>query len=63
MLTTNLFELQRQQYPDLPEPEVKLKAELWRQCDEKEQQRRTAFYREHLLNQQAVSFDDSLEHR
>lgn len=47
--------LQRQQYPQLPEAEVKIKAEIWRLCDEREQERRRAFYRDVLAQQQSVS--------
>lgn len=51
----HFFTLQRQQYPNLPEPEVRQKAELWKQCDEKEQERRRAFYRDIFSKQQSVS--------
>ncbi|KAM7397771.1 hypothetical protein PAMA_005884 [Pampus argenteus] len=45
----------RQQYPALPEPAVRQKAEHWKQCDEKEQQRRQAFYRDVLRQQQSLT--------
>lgn len=51
----HFFMLQRQQYPDLVEPEVRQKAELWKQSDEREQERRRAFYQDVLAKQQSVS--------
>ncbi|XP_038565073.1 transcriptional regulator ATRX-like isoform X1 [Micropterus salmoides] len=45
----------RQQYPQLPEAEVKIKAEIWRLCDEREQERRRAFYRDVLAQQQSLT--------
>lgn len=47
--------LQRQQYPQLPEAMIKTKALIWKVCDEKEQERRQAFYRDVLGQQQSVS--------
>eukprot|EP00064_Thunnus_orientalis_P003358 superscaffoldBa00000270_g3367 len=50
--TINAYMLQlRQQYPNLPEPELRQKAELWRQSDEKELGRRRAFYQDILEKQ------------
>ncbi|XP_023260466.1 transcriptional regulator ATRX-like [Seriola lalandi dorsalis] len=43
------------QYPQLPEDHIKTKAEIWRLCDEKEQERRQAFYREILAQQQTLT--------
>ncbi|XP_019941418.2 transcriptional regulator ATRX-like isoform X2 [Paralichthys olivaceus] len=45
----------RQQYPHLLEHEMKTKAEQWRMCDQKEQDRRNAFYREVLSQQQTFT--------
>ncbi|XP_035480151.2 transcriptional regulator ATRX-like isoform X2 [Scophthalmus maximus] len=45
----------RMQYPQLPEDEVKSKADIWRQCDGKEQERRQAFYRDVLAQQQTLT--------
>lgn len=50
-----LFTVQREQYPQLPEDEVKTKAHIWKECDEKEHKRRQAFYRDVLTQQQSVS--------
>ncbi|XP_076606647.1 transcriptional regulator ATRX-like [Chaetodon auriga] len=47
--------LLRQQYPQLPESEVKTKAQIWKTYDEKEQERRQAFYREVLTQQQSLT--------
>ncbi|KAM9348914.1 transcriptional regulator ATRX-like [Symphorus nematophorus] len=47
--------LLQQQYPQLPEDEVKNKAVIWKGWDEKEQQRRQAFYREILTHQQSLT--------
>ncbi|XP_044079309.1 transcriptional regulator ATRX-like isoform X2 [Siniperca chuatsi] len=44
-----------QQYPLLPEAEVKVKAEIWKLCDQKEQERRRAFYRDVLAQQQSLT--------
>ncbi|CAK6953614.1 transcriptional regulator ATRX-like [Scomber scombrus] len=49
------MQLLRQQYPDLPHPEVRQKAELWKQSDEKEQERRRAFYQDVLAKQQSLT--------
>uniref|UniRef100_A0A8D3B6P2 DNA helicase n=1 Tax=Scophthalmus maximus TaxID=52904 RepID=A0A8D3B6P2_SCOMX len=54
-VNVDVFMLQRMQYPQLPEDEVKSKADIWRQCDGKEQERRQAFYRDVLAQQQTVS--------
>lgn len=54
-ININLFTSQRQQYPQLPEAAVKTKAEIWKLCDEKEQERRQALYRDVLAQQQSVS--------
>lgn len=43
------------QYPHLPEAEVKSKAEFWKACDEREQERRRASYRESIAQQQALT--------
>ncbi|XP_034461776.1 transcriptional regulator ATRX-like [Hippoglossus hippoglossus] len=45
----------RQQYPHLLEHEMKIKAEIWRTCDQKEQDRRKAFYKEVLSQQQTLT--------
>ncbi|KAI3373536.1 hypothetical protein L3Q82_022139 [Scortum barcoo] len=45
----------RQQYPLLPEAEVKTKAESWKQWDMKEQERRQASYRDVLAQQQSLT--------
>lgn len=47
--------LQRQQYAQLPEAEVKSKAEVWRQYDLKKQEHLYGFYRDALGQQQTVS--------
>ncbi|KAM7374138.1 hypothetical protein PAMP_006813 [Pampus punctatissimus] len=44
----------RQQYPALPEPAVRQKAEHWEQCDKTEQQRRKAFYQDVLRQQESL---------
>lgn len=49
------FVLQRQQYPHLPEEQIKTKARIWKMCDQKDQERRQAFYRDVLTQQQSVS--------
>lgn len=54
-VNTDLCMLQRHQYPHLPEDNIKNKARIWRLCDEKEQERRQAFYRDVLAQQQSVS--------
>lgn len=54
-VTVGLFVLQRQQYPYLPEEQIKTKAHIWKICDEKDQERRRAFYRDVLTQQQLVS--------
>lgn len=46
--------LQRQQYPQLSEEEVKAKGQVWKSCDEKEQERRRAFCQDMLHHQQEV---------
>ncbi|CAI5643957.1 unnamed protein product [Oreochromis niloticus] len=48
--------LMRQQYPQLPEAEVKSKAEVWRQYDLKRQEHLHAFYRDALGQQQTLTF-------
>ncbi|XP_067463826.1 transcriptional regulator ATRX-like [Thunnus thynnus] len=54
--TINAYMLQlRQQYPNLPEPELRQKAELWRQSDEKELGRRRAFYQDILEKQHSLT--------
>ncbi|XP_040005999.1 transcriptional regulator ATRX-like isoform X2 [Xiphias gladius] len=45
----------RHQYPHLPEDNIKNKARIWRLCDEKEQERRQAFYRDVLAQQQSLT--------
>ncbi|XP_019132017.2 transcriptional regulator ATRX [Larimichthys crocea] len=45
----------REQYPQLPEDEVKTKAHIWKECDEKEHKRRQAFYRDVLTQQQSLT--------
>uniref|UniRef100_A0A3Q3WU13 DNA helicase n=1 Tax=Mola mola TaxID=94237 RepID=A0A3Q3WU13_MOLML len=50
----SLFISQRQQYPQLPNAEVQAKAQMWKMYDEKELERRQAFYRDVLTQQQAV---------
>lgn len=47
--------LQQQQYPHLPEDQVKYKAVVWKTYDEKEQERGKAFYQDILAQQQLVS--------
>ncbi|XP_026183352.1 transcriptional regulator ATRX-like [Mastacembelus armatus] len=44
-----------QQYPHLSEDEVKVKAQIWKLCDEKEQDRRKASYQEVLGQQQSLT--------
>lgn len=51
----NLSVLQQQQYPQLPAAMIQQKAQIWKMNDEREHQRRQAFYREVLSQQQAVS--------
>ncbi|KAK7922666.1 hypothetical protein WMY93_009568 [Mugilogobius chulae] len=55
----------RQQYPHLPEAEIKSKAELWKECDEKTQERSRAAYRESIAQQQALTLhiQDLLNYR
>lgn len=45
----------KQQYPHLPEAEINSKAEYWKACDEKDQERRRASYRESIAQQQALT--------
>ncbi|XP_060941507.1 transcriptional regulator ATRX-like isoform X2 [Limanda limanda] len=45
----------RQQYPHLLEQEMKIKADIWRACDQKEQDRRKAFYKEVLSQQRTLT--------
>ncbi|KAM3601237.1 uncharacterized protein V6R79_009568 [Siganus canaliculatus] len=45
----------RQQYSDLSEDMVEAKAKLWKLCDEKEQERRQALYRDVLAQQQSLT--------
>ncbi|KAM6983495.1 transcriptional regulator ATRX-like [Tautogolabrus adspersus] len=45
----------RKQNPQLPEAMIQSKAQTWKVCDEKEQQRRQAFYREVLSHQQTLT--------
>lgn len=45
----------KQQYPHLPEAEIKSKAEYWKACDEREQERRRALYRDSITQQQALT--------
>ncbi|XP_070773018.1 transcriptional regulator ATRX-like [Enoplosus armatus] len=45
----------RQQYPLLLEAAVQIKALIWKQCDQKEQERRQAFYRDVLAQQQSLT--------
>ncbi|XP_051258479.1 transcriptional regulator ATRX isoform X2 [Dicentrarchus labrax] len=45
----------RQQYPQLLETFVMTKAQFWKVCDEKEQERRQAFYRDVLTQQQSLT--------
>ncbi|XP_020485879.2 transcriptional regulator ATRX [Labrus bergylta] len=45
----------RQQNPQLPEALIQSKAQTWKVCDEKEQQRRQAFYQEVLSQQQTLT--------
>ncbi|XP_041656865.1 transcriptional regulator ATRX-like isoform X2 [Cheilinus undulatus] len=45
----------RQQYPQLLEAEIFTRAHSWKLCDEKEQQRLQAFYREVLAQQQTLT--------
>ncbi|KAF7660869.1 hypothetical protein LDENG_00273290 [Lucifuga dentata] len=47
----------RQQYPHLLEVELKSKAEIWKRCDEKEKERRKAFYRDVLAQQQKLTLN------
>lgn len=47
--------VQRQQYPQLHEPEVYSKAKVWKAFDETEQERRQASYKEVLSQQKSVS--------
>lgn len=50
-----LFVLQRHQYPLLLEAEVNSRAQIWKTSDDKERERRQAFYQEVLTQQQSVS--------
>ncbi|KAK2881878.1 transcriptional regulator ATRX-like isoform X2 [Channa argus] len=45
----------RQQYPDLSDDHIKIKAQLWNMYDEKEQERRQALYRDALAQQQSLT--------
>lgn len=54
-VSIDLFMLQQQQYPHLPEEHVKFKAQIWKICDEKDHERRQALYRDVLTQQQLVS--------
>ncbi|TKS83503.1 Transcriptional regulator ATRX [Collichthys lucidus] len=45
----------REQYPQLPEDEVKTKAHIWKEFDEKEHKRRRAFYRDVFTQQQSLT--------
>ncbi|XP_070699395.1 transcriptional regulator ATRX-like [Pempheris klunzingeri] len=45
----------RQQYPELPEHTVKTKAMVWKQFDEKEQERRQAIYQDVLAKQHSLT--------
>uniref|UniRef100_UPI0037E772B1 transcriptional regulator ATRX-like n=1 Tax=Semicossyphus pulcher TaxID=241346 RepID=UPI0037E772B1 len=45
----------RQQYPQLPEAAVQDRAQVWKQFDEKEQQRKEAFHRDVLKQQQSLT--------
>ncbi|XP_042354711.1 transcriptional regulator ATRX-like [Plectropomus leopardus] len=45
----------RQQYPLLTEAMLKSKAEVWKVCDQKEQERRQAFYQDILSQQQKLT--------
>uniref|UniRef100_A0A7N6F925 DNA helicase n=1 Tax=Anabas testudineus TaxID=64144 RepID=A0A7N6F925_ANATE len=47
--------LQQQQYPHLPGEQIKMKAQIWKMSDEKDQEHRQAFYRDVLTQQQSVS--------
>ncbi|XP_078122976.1 transcriptional regulator ATRX-like [Sander vitreus] len=44
-----------QQYPQLPEDTVKTKAKIWKVSDEKEKERRQAFYRDIFAQQQTLT--------
>ncbi|XP_031175748.2 transcriptional regulator ATRX-like isoform X2 [Sander lucioperca] len=44
-----------QQYPQLPEATVKTKAKIWKVSDEKEKERRQAFYRDIFAQQQTLT--------
>ena len=50
-----VFIVQRQQYPHVPDDEIKQRAEFWKASDENEQHRRRASYQESIAQQQAVS--------
>ncbi|KAM6907548.1 LOW QUALITY PROTEIN: transcriptional regulator ATRX-like [Xenentodon cancila] len=43
----------RQEHPLLPQVEVRMKAELWKQCDDKKHEIDQAFYRDALAQQQS----------
>ncbi|XP_033833701.1 transcriptional regulator ATRX-like [Periophthalmus magnuspinnatus] len=45
----------RLQYPHLQEAEILSKAELWKECDEKAQERNRVAYRESIAQQQALT--------
>ncbi|XP_073335195.1 transcriptional regulator ATRX-like isoform X2 [Pagrus major] len=47
--------LLRQQYPQLPEPEVQTKAQYWKVVDDKELERRKASYQESLAQQRSLT--------
>ncbi|XP_068186981.1 transcriptional regulator ATRX-like isoform X4 [Antennarius striatus] len=47
--------LVRQQYPQLPEEDIQSKGLIWKVCDTMEQERRQAFYRDVLTQQQSLT--------
>lgn len=54
--SNHLFAMfQRQQYHELPEAEIRTKAQNWKVFDEKERERRQALYQDILTHQQTVS--------
>ncbi|XP_072230790.1 transcriptional regulator ATRX-like [Leuresthes tenuis] len=46
----------RQQYPLLPEADVQIKADIWKEYDDKRQEITQAFYRDALSQQQSLTF-------
>ncbi|XP_026225817.1 transcriptional regulator ATRX-like isoform X1 [Anabas testudineus] len=47
----------QQQYPHLPGEQIKMKAQIWKMSDEKDQEHRQAFYRDVLTQQQSLTLN------